>query len=438
MRRNSVIMPVIVACLAACLAAVAPPTTVHAQTANDLSRLSDYISRNAEMLQEAKELVSGTSSVKARQSLEAAARLHQQSVSLLNTGVDSRGLSQAYTVAKKAREVIHQTIALAKREAKLEESAIKALERATSRLERARQLRDETSSRDAANVNRLLEEAHAQLKRSQDNLREHLFEVALRLAVSSDEFSNRAIGIIKNTSSNTDLIERELGKTERILDRVGEQIGMGSDSQAHRMFGEAQDLQDRAKASYRANQPGAALEFSQQARRVALRAAKTYASKANDDTVQQALRLTDALLREAHEMAKERSADRFAKQIERAEQLQSDSKRQFDKGNNEQALKTTIRARGILKDSLDGLKKEFSRDDVEPALRGTDKLLNRLKEVVADAQDDLATDLLTRARSKQDKAWQSFRQGRLRAALANTRVARTLANQALRQMGYDT
>jgi hypothetical protein len=433
MRRNSVSILVI-----ACLAAVVLPAPVNAQNADDLSRLRDYISRNAEMLQHAKELVSATSSAKARQSLEAAARLHQQSVSLLNTGVDSRELNQAYAVAKKAREVIHQTIAVAKREARLEESAIKAIERATNRLDRARQLRDETGNRDAANVNRLLEEAHAQLKRSQDNLREHLFEVALRLAVSSDEFSNRAIGIIRNTSSNTDLIEREIGRTERILDRVGEQIGTGGDDQAHGMFGEARDLQDRAKASYRSNQPGAALELSQQARRIALRAAKTYASKANDDTVQQAIRLTDVLLREAHEMAKERSADRYAKQIKRAEQLQSDAKRQFSKSKNEQALKTTLRARGILKESLDGLKKELSRDDVEPTLRGTDKLLNRLKEVVADAQDDHATELLKRAASKQDKAWQSFRQGRLRAALANTRVARTLANQALSQLGYDS
>ena len=94
-------------------------------------------------------------------------------------------------------------------------------------LDRARELRDESGNRDALHVDRLLEEADVQLKRSQDNLREHLFEVALRLAVSSDDFSNRAIGIIKNTSSNTDLVESDILKTERLLDRMGEQLQMG-------------------------------------------------------------------------------------------------------------------------------------------------------------------------------------------------------------------
>ncbi|MCK4775321.1 MAG: hypothetical protein KAT30_11065, partial [Candidatus Krumholzibacteria bacterium] len=224
---------------AVCFAALAAPTTASAQTVGDLTRLRDYINRNAELLDSARELVNATNSVKARQSLDAAAKLHQQSVSLLNTGVDSRELSRAYTVAKKAREVIHQTIGIAKREAKLEKNAVEAIERATERLERARQIRDETGTRDAAGVNRLLEEAHTQLKRSQDNLREHLFEVSLRLAVSSDEFSTRAIEIIKRTSSNIGMVEHEITRTERLLDRLREQIGMGGDSQVHRMAREA-------------------------------------------------------------------------------------------------------------------------------------------------------------------------------------------------------
>jgi len=444
MRRDSVNRLVIVACLvmagfaAVCFAALAAPTTANAQTAGDLTRLRDYINRNAELLDSARELVNATNSVKARRSLDAAAKLHQQSISLLNTGVDSRELSRAYTVAKKAREVIHQTIAIAKREARIEEHAIKAIERATERLERARRARDETGTRDAAGVNKLLEEAHTQLQRSQDNLREHLFEVALRLALSSEEFSTRAIAIIKSTSSNVGAVEQEINRTERLLDRLRKQIGTGGDSQVHRMAGEAADLQDRARASYRANQPGAALELTRQARRIAMRAAKIYASQANDESVQQAIRLTDGLLRQAHDMAGDRNADRFDKQLERAEQLQSDSKQHFDRGNYAQALRWTLRARSILKDSLDGLKKELSREDVEPALRGTDKLLERLKDAVEYARDDVAAEFLRRARSKQDKAWQSLRQGQLRAALANTRLARRLANQALQQLGYDT
>jgi len=419
-----------------CLTLSATFGVVDAQTSNDLGQLRDYISRNAELLQRARELVSATSSVKARHSLEVAIKLHQESVNLLNTATADRDFSHIASVARKAREVIMQTIAYARREAKLEESAIKAIERASARLEQARRLRNDNDAPDEA-ASRLVEEAHEQLVRSRQSLREYLFEVSLRLAISSEEFSTRAIRLMKRDSADIGILEREIMKTERVLERVGNRVGSDANDQVQRMYNEARDLQERAKQNYRSNQNTVALELTQQARRLAMRAAKIHGGSANNDNVDEALRLTDALLEEAIHIAREKAADRLGKQIDRAEQLQSDAKQQFANNNFDQALKMTLRSREILKDALDSIKSDLGRDDVEPALRGTDKLLSRLNEVLRDSDDDVARDLFKRAQSKQKNAWEELKDGRYRAALANTRVARKLANQAFRQIGYD-
>jgi hypothetical protein len=421
--------------LATCLIAAAAGMAV-AQTDADLSRLRDFIARNAELLDQARELVSTTSSIKARQSLEAATKLHRESVAQLNAS-SGGNLSRAATIARKAREVILQTVALAKHEAKLEESATRAIERASDRLEQARQLRNNRSNTDMAAANKLIEEAYTQLNRSRDNLREHLFEVSLRLAVSSEQLSSRAMTIIKRGSTDVGMAESEIAKTERLIERVGDRVATSGTPQVRQMFEEAVDLQTRAKQAYRSKQPGVAIELTQQSRRLAMRATKIYTSQANPENVAPALRFTDTLLGEARAIAAERKDDGLRRKVERAEQLQREAKQQFDAGDNDRALRLTLRAREVLRDALDSIKGEIGRNDVEPPLKGTDKFLRRVGEIVSRSDDELARDLLARARAKQETAWQAFRDSEFRNALANTRLARRLGNQALRQLGYE-
>lgn len=407
---------------------------VLAQTTDEVTKVRDAIERNAELLEQARELVRTTSSTKARLSLDAATKLHEESVRLLNLSTDRNGLARAGTVAKKARDAILQTIAIAKREAILEESAKKAVARATDRLDRARRIVSEVDAGNQLAANRVVEEATIQLQRSRDNLREHLFEVALRLALSSEQLSTQAIGMVRRDTPGNDFLQREIEKTERLLERLGDRLGSDLDPRIQRMFDEALELAARAKQAYRANQTGTALELSQQARATALRATKIYSSQANNDNVERALRLTGALIDEAREVAKERRSDEMLKDVDRAQQLQSDAKKQFAADNYDQALGLTLRAREILKDSLNAVKSDLNPADVEPTLRGTDKFLSGLNEEIKRSGNDVAKDLLARANQKQKVAWQSFRDNELRAALANTRLARKLGNRVLEQL----
>ena len=82
MKAKSIIKPALIIYFLMTICAV----TAHGQDTDDLG---DFIQRNAELLQQAKELVSKTSSVKARASLHTAGVLHAQSVNLATSANDA-------------------------------------------------------------------------------------------------------------------------------------------------------------------------------------------------------------------------------------------------------------------------------------------------------------------------------------------------------------
>ena len=416
----------------ACFLLVLGSAQAQGQTADDVANLREFIAQNAELLMKARELVRETSSAKARASLEVATRLHKESVLYLD-----RNLARAAQLAKQAREAILQTIALAKREATLAERAHNAIERAVCRLEQGRQLLAENHDRESLSARKLLEEAQGLLKRARDNMREHLFEVALRLAVSSEQLSTRAIALLRSDFYDPESIAQALEKTDRVLERVSEQLNGDVAPAARRMFREARELQRKAKESLRSGNPRLALELTRRSRRMAMRVLQMLSGRPNLQNVEQAIQLTDMLLLEAKEIALARNADNLLNRIERAERTQREARLQFDQGRLERALNLTLRARKILTDAVGAVKQALHKPEVRKALTQTDELLSRLAAALEGSDNGPAGQLFERARVNQDKAWREFRNDRLRAALAHTKLARRLARRALRQLGND-
>ena len=152
----------------------------YGQTTN-LTSLREYLERNEELLMEAETLVRTTNSTKARTTLQAARQL--QEAAKKNFVADQ--MVQAAKLARLAREAILKSIQLAKREAKMEAQAQKAIEYAGRRNEQARTLFDESGQRDNALVRKLIDESINQLLRARTNMRQHMFEVAFQSANAS-------------------------------------------------------------------------------------------------------------------------------------------------------------------------------------------------------------------------------------------------------------
>lgn len=413
--------------LALILLLVAPAAT---QTTDDISRLQAEIERNGELLAEAQSLVAETNSAKARASLQTAAELHKESVRMFEMGSGGGNMVRAAQYAARAREAILQTIAIAKRETKLEESALKAIERATLRLEIGRQLA-QNADHEATVPRKLLDEAWGHLQRAQHNMRERLYDVALQLAVSSEDLSRRAIALLRRDVTDADYLDRQLEKTDRAIERLAEHLAQTNDDKLRGVLDEARELQRRAREAASSGQTRMALELSERARNLAMRGIRSLSSGASAENVERALELTDQLLDRAREMVGERDSDRADQRVRQAQELQDGAKEHYRQENYEQALRMTLRAREILKQGIAAGAHELDAGEVESALGGTDGIIARANETVSGSSNDVAKDLIVRAEAKQKRAREAFSDGRLREALANTRIARKLAQRAV-------
>ncbi|MFH1756220.1 MAG: hypothetical protein ABIA59_11030 [Candidatus Latescibacterota bacterium] len=400
-----------------------------AQT-GDISRLEDEIRRNAELITEAERLVAETNSTKARASLQTAILLHKESIHLATT---SQPLLAARAV-QKAREAVLRTIALAKMEAKTEETAKRSIERANRRLETAKNLLDNSPALETGAADKLIDEARVQLHRALDNMREHLFSSALQLANSSEKLSNQAISILKNNHTRSSDVERELAKTDRVLKRIDSYEDIADYPPAEKRYREALELQTRAKNHFRSGHAKRAVEFTQRARNIALSVAKILSSNPNAENTDNAIQLTDGLLERADEIAREADSNPAVQKLSSALELQDQAKSHFTNKQYSQALRLTLRARELAKEAIGAVDKPLAAEEVEAAIRATDSVINRLKEQMNQSADQADRELFERLVAHQNSAWREFEKGSLRAALARTKLARNLARRILERI----
>lgn len=400
-------------------------------------QVEQELTRNQEMLAEAFSLVNQTNSIKARSSLRTAAfiqgqarQMFNQAEELLRNGkalLAYQAMVKAKDLVFKAREAILRTIALAKEEARKEHSALRAMEMARKRLEEAESAARETDSRGA--TRKMLEQARIQLERARDNMREHLYGVAFQLARSSEDLSSRALALMRRGRQLRENLSAELDKTEAIVERLAERLERSPDPWAQALLRQARKLQQKARRAAKEGRPRLALEMTLRSRETAFRALRTISSTPEREAVLAALGLTDQLLERAADMGADHKA------LARALTLQQKARRALDRGDATRAMRLTRKARDAARKALRREERPLRVEGVKKALEKTDRLLAQVKEQIQGSSDEQASALYTRATRRQAEAWKELEAGRLKRALAQTRLAATLAREALEEIG---
>jgi hypothetical protein len=83
---------------------------------------------------------------------------------------------------------------------------------------------------------------------------------------------------------------------------------------------------------------------------------------------------------------------------------------------------------------MHGMNGDIDTESVRQTLERTDEILDRLRDALGAGDDEAAAGMFARASERQAAAWKTFNEGDAKKALANTKVARNLANRALRQL----
>lgn len=404
--------------------------TASAQTTDQVN-LREVIQRNGELLSEAMTLVLQTNSAKARASLEAARKLHQYSMTLLEQGDNPLMTAR---VAGKAREAILQTISIAKREARREDQAISAMERAAARLEQARGAFEEFGDDHDVAARKLIQEANDQLLRARNHMREHMFEIAFQLAKTSHTLSTRAIGMLKRDSLTPDFVQREIEHTDGVLERIAGRAENGQEGGIVGFLDNARSLQQRAKSSLREGDLRPALEQTRRAREIGTRTLRATDSRnePSQDETMRALQFTDNLLSKADDIVGE-----SAPGLDEARRLQTKALAEHQASRNGRAMRLTLQSRDALRAAVRQSDRPVPPERVHEALAISDALISRLAEALEDSRDEDASQLFARAQQRQRSAREFLNTGDTRRAMAFTRIAASLAREGMHRIGND-
>lgn len=143
------------------------------------------------------------------------------------------------------------------------------------------------------------------------------------------------------------------------------------------------------------------------------------------DDIQAALEKTDNLLEQARDIVREAGSDRGSVGLNSAEQWQKQAWEAFRRGQWRRAEMMTERARDQIYRSLGSIRQSEDNDnEVERQLERTDQVLGEARDRLGPGRARMPQERLEAAFNQQRRAWDLYRERRLRPALRLTLQAR--------------
>lgn len=234
-------------------------------------------------------------------------------------------------------------------------------------------------------------------------------------------------------------IERELEKTDMVIDRAKEVVSQSRNLKAENLLKMADKLQERARDEFKMIRYRLAVELTLKARTKAYEAIGfTKKDEENENLVLKAIERTDQIMSKAKETASGLVNRRVFSLLEGALSSQQKAKEFFREHKLKMALKFTLKARDTAQKVLSLTNKGKRLDRLaQKELEITDRLIERASVIIQESKNRTANELLNQSRSLQKKAWDMFNQKRFAKAIKSSQKARELVQKALRLVEED-
>jgi hypothetical protein len=153
------------------------------------------------------------------------------------------------------------------------------------------------------------------------------------------------------------------------------------------------------------------------------------------ERLRRALDRTDRLVNKVEPLIEENGEKKAQMLFDRGVQTQIRAREFFDEGLYKVSYQLTFKAREMLARALVMVEGPISPERVQQAIAATDELMERIHPVIMESQNQEAIDLFLAAGNHQDKAKVLLETKRYKLALAQTKIARRLADKALEMVG---
>jgi hypothetical protein len=231
-------------------------------------------------------------------------------------------------------------------------------------------------------------------------------------------------------STADERVALELERTDRALENAGQVVGESRSERATQLLGQGRRIQDRAWQSYRESRLVLAGRLTLEARRFAVRAVGFARSDGSlEGRARRELEVADTMLRSAFEEMAGARNDASIRLLEEARAQIDRGRRQLGEQHFEASLRLALSAERIVRQALELNSGEGGPGRAERELERTDASLERARASAQGSNDAEAVLLLERAVELQGSAWEAFRAGQPRVAVAHTREARSLASR---------
>lgn len=310
--------------------------------------LRAYLDRTDELLDWAADQVAASGSVRARGVLDQALQLQRRGRDLLAR----QRPFEAFAVARRARDAMWHAVRISREAAGLEERIRVRSERFADQhaqlLERARESGDPRAGQ-------ILDRAREQAQRAADRLAQGDLELAWRLLEQAEDLLRLAARQLAE-GAGPERVARELERTRGLVDDAGARLeDAAAPAEALALLAEARDALARAEAAA-PGEPGAALQFSGLARRLAQRALALAGSDSGAEAVARLLERFDMRAAELAPRLREGAPGPAQRSFARASEEREAAARALDDGRVERALRHARSAHDLLEQAARGLR----------------------------------------------------------------------------------
>lgn len=316
-----------------------PPLDAFAQVITD-DRLQEELERTDRALENADAIVGESRSQRAKDLLEQGHRVQTQAWETYRGGNSIGSMS----LTLQARRFATRAVGFARSDDVLEQRARRELENADNMLRGATERIAENPSSPAL---RLLDEARAQIDRGRRQLGEQHFEASFRLALSAQRLIRQALEINDVAAGEPQRVERELERTDNMIERAGEPVRESHDQDAIALLDRATTLQRTAWESFRAGQVRAAVPRTREARQLAARAVARVNGPVSEQRVIEEIGATDRVLEQAREAIASSADPSASRVLENARMHQERANDLLGEGDLRPALAQTLVARRL-------------------------------------------------------------------------------------------
>jgi len=257
---------------------------------------------------------------------------------------------------------------------------------------------------------------------------------AAHLTAEARQVGARAVTIARHDQSLEERARREAERADRALARAFELAGDQQSPQVQHLLREAKSLLERARVEYQEQHFEAALRLAVSSQRLIRQAGDLSGASGDVPRLLRELERTDNLIERVEQLVRENGDAGAQRMLERGIALQQSAWMAYREQKHRFALAQTREARGLVNRARSQVLGPVDGDSVRKAIGETEALLDRAADVIRDSGDERARAVLDRALGHQTRARRLHQDAQYRQALAETRVARTLAQRALRMV----